>query len=152
MWFFLYFWTGSVHLDYKLYHTNVDVSTLTLCAHVHVYILEKSQHKVPEEALKVRITCNSFSESSSFLSLMLPILRNSKSVFLLITTKFINHPHKDHSNIYTVHFLLFSSLSNCKKASPTSTPLEWFLELDYSYIHIFTWFQTCLKSLQFHIF
>lgn len=31
----------------------LDWSTLTLSAHAHVYILEKSQHKVPEEALKV---------------------------------------------------------------------------------------------------
>lgn len=29
------------------------VITLTPPAHAHVYILEKSQHKVPEEALKV---------------------------------------------------------------------------------------------------
>lgn len=31
---------------------------LTLPAHAHVYILEKSQHKVPEEALKVSNTFN----------------------------------------------------------------------------------------------
>lgn len=34
------------------------MQTLTPPAHAHVYILEKSQHKVPEEALKVSNTSN----------------------------------------------------------------------------------------------
>lgn len=28
---------------------------LSYCSHSHVYVLEKSQHKVPEEALKVGV-------------------------------------------------------------------------------------------------
>ncbi len=32
---------------------KLRLCTLTPSAHAHVYILEKSQHKVPEEALKV---------------------------------------------------------------------------------------------------
>lgn len=35
---------------------KVRLHTLTPPAHAHVYILEKSQHKVPEEALKVSNT------------------------------------------------------------------------------------------------
>lgn len=35
---------------------KVCLCTLTLPAHAHVYILERSQHKVPEEALKVSNT------------------------------------------------------------------------------------------------
>lgn len=37
---------------------NQGLHTLTPPAHAHVYILEKSQHKVPEEALKVSNTSN----------------------------------------------------------------------------------------------
>lgn len=62
------------------------MSTLTPPAHAHVYILEKSQHKVPEEALKVsntdsRVEWASFrlgrNTCSGSLSLMLKPPRSS---------------------------------------------------------------------------
>lgn len=54
--------------------------TLTPPAHAHVYILEKSQHKVPEEALKVSNPsnmgnkCLPLSASVSSRAQLLPVL------------------------------------------------------------------------------
>lgn len=77
--------------------------TLTSPAHAHLYILEKSQHKVPEEALKVSNTSN----------MRIKFLSMSATFFFVIYLFFFFNVHlciSVHSYYQACHLLVLISV------------------------------------------